>query len=291
MNGPITIEQPPERILTVSVGHDEMLFGFADISKIIAVSIFSQDPTGNIFDLTKNLPTISSEPEIIIAQKPDIVFADPYANPSLISSLNDFGIPVIQTQLQNDYDGRVADILFTAYILDEIDGALELINIIEEKVEFIDDFKDNLDSPEIPSVLALTYYDAYWAAGKGSTEGSIIELAGGLNIAAEKGVVSNNMITKEALIIMNPDFIVIPQSVEFGGQDFHDMLFDDESFQSIDAIINNNVYLVDANYFTTLSHWNIVGAEKLMNILWTENWDNLIDKIPEFYPCMNCDLY
>ena len=135
MNGPITIEQPPERILTVSVGHDEMLFGFADISKIIAVSIFSQDPTGNIFDLTKNLPTISSEPEIIIAQKPDIVFADPYANPSLISSLNDFGIPVIQTQLQNDYDGRVADILFTAYILDEIDGALELINIIEEKLE------------------------------------------------------------------------------------------------------------------------------------------------------------
>ena len=31
------------------------------LPKIIAVSTFSQDPTGNIYDLTKNLPTISSE--------------------------------------------------------------------------------------------------------------------------------------------------------------------------------------------------------------------------------------
>ena len=91
-------------------------------------------------------------------------------------------------------------------------------------------------------MLSVTYYDAYWAAGAGSTEGSIIELAGGLNIASENGVESNNMITKESLIDMNPEYIVIPQSISWGGQDFYDTLFSDESFQSIEAIINNNVY-------------------------------------------------
>ena len=38
MNGEIIIEKKPERIVTVSVGHDEILFGFADIDTIVAVS-------------------------------------------------------------------------------------------------------------------------------------------------------------------------------------------------------------------------------------------------------------
>ncbi|MBM01869.1 MAG: hypothetical protein CL762_04035, partial [Chloroflexi bacterium] len=289
MNGKIIIEDKPERILTISVGHDEMLFGFADIDTIVAVSSFSQNENGNIYDLTKNLPTISSEVETIIAQEPDLVFADPYANPSLLESLKDVGISVVQTQLNNDYTGRINDILFTSYVIGQTENVFELINVIEEKISVIDEFKKKFDY--MPKVLSVTYYDAYWAAGEGSTEGSIIELAGGINIAGENGVVSNNMITKEALIDMNPEYIIIPQSVAWGGQDFYDSLFADESFSSIDAIINKNVFMVDTNYFTTLSHWNIVGVEKLMQILWDEEWAKIVNVLPEFYACMNCDIY
>ena len=289
MNGKITIEEKPNRILTISVGHDEMLFGFADIDTIVAVSSFSQSETGNIYDLTKDLPTISSEIETIIAQEPDLVFADPYANSSLIESLIDVGITVVQTQLNNDYIGRINDILFASYVIGQTENVSKLISVIEEKISIIDEFKGQFDIK--PSVLSVTYYDAYWAAGAGSTEGSIIELAGGLNIASENGVESNNMITKEALIDMNPEYIVIPQSIEWGGQDFYDSLFADESFESIDAIINKNVYLVDTSYFTTLSHWNIVGAEKLMEIIWEDEWNKVVGDLPEFYSCMNCDIY
>ena len=288
MNGEIIIEKKPERIVTVSVGHDEILFGFADIDTIVAVSSFSQDQNGNIYELTKDLPTISSEIETIIAQQPDLVFADPYANPSLLESLKDIGITVVQTQLNNDYIGRINDILFTSYVIGQTNNVFELINVIEEKISVIDKFKKKFDY--MPKILSVTYYDAYWAAGAGSTEGSIIELAGGLNIAAENGVISNNMITKEALVDMNPEYIIIPQSVAWGGQDFYDALFNDESFESIDAIKNRNVYMVDTNYFTTLSHWNIVGTEKLMQILW-EEWDKVVENLPKFYPCMSCDIY
>ena len=244
MNGEIIIEKKPERIVTVSVGHDEILFGFADIDTIVAVSSFSQDQNGNIYELTKELPTISSEIETIIAQQPDLVFADPYANPSLLESLKDIGITVVQTQLNNDYIGRINDILFTSYVIGQTNNVFELINVIEEKISVIDKFKKKFDY--MPKILSVTYYDAYWAAGAGSTEGSIIELAGGLNIAAENGVISNNMITKVAL--------------------------------------------VDMNYFTTLSHWNIDGTEKLMQIL-REEWDKVVDNLPKFYPCMSCDIY
>ena len=264
MNGTITIDEKPERILTISTGHDEMIFGFANLNNIVGVTSFSQSPGGNIYELTKDMPTITSEIETIVAQNPDIVFADPYANANLMQSLVDFGITVVQTNLNNTNDGRINDILFAAYVLDELEGARMLINAIDSIVSYI--YNTPINSDEY-NVLSVTYYDAYWAAGEGSTEGSIIELAGFINSAAEEGVVSNNMITKESLITMMPHHIVIPQSVEWGGQDFYDTLMSDESFSSIPAVKNESVHMVNTSHFTTLSHFNILGAIDLLEIL------------------------
>lgn len=264
MNGTITIDEKPERILTISTGHDEMIFGFANLNNIVGVTSFSQSPGGNIYELTKDMPTITSEIETIVAQNPDIVFADPYANANLMQSLVDLGITVVQTNLNNTNDGRINDILFAAYVLDELEGARMLINAIDSVVSYI--YNTPINSDEY-NVLSVTYYDAYWAAGEGSTEGSIIELAGFINSAAEEGVVSNNMITKESLITMMPHHIVIPQSVEWGGQDFYDTLMSDESFSSIPAVKNESVHMVNTSHFTTLSHFNILGAIDLLEIL------------------------
>ena len=264
MNGTITIDEKPERILTISTGHDEMIFGFANLNNIVGVTSFSQSPGGNIYELTKDMPTITSEIETIVAQNPDIVFADPYANANLMQSLVDLGITVVQTNLNNTNDGRINDIIFAAYVLDELEGARMLINAIDSIVSYI--YNTPINSDEY-NVLSVTYYDAYWAAGEGSTEGSIIELAGFINSAAEEGVVSNNMITKESLITMMPHHIVIPQSVEWGGQDFYDTLMSDESFSSIPAVKNESVHMVNTSHFTTLSHFNILGAIDLLEIL------------------------
>jgi len=264
MNGTITIDEKPERILTISTGHDEMIFGFANLNNIVGVTSFSQSPGGNIYELTKDMPTITSEIETIVAQNPDIVFADPYANANLMQSLVDLGITVVQTNLNNTNDGRINDIIFAAYVLDELEGARMLINAIDSVVSYI--YNTPINSDEY-NVLSVTYYDAYWAAGEGSTEGSIIELAGFINSAAEEGVVSNNMITKESLIAMMPHHIVIPQSVEWGGQDFYDTLMSDESFSSIPAVKNESVHMVNTSHFTTLSHFNILGAIDLLEIL------------------------
>ncbi|MBM32024.1 MAG: hypothetical protein CL764_04100 [Chloroflexi bacterium] len=270
MNGNIVINQEPQRILTVSLGHDEMLFGFVELDKIVATTSFSQDPGGNIFEFSNGLPVITADPEVIIAQDPDIVFADPYANPNLLDALSDLNIPVIQTTLHNDVEGRRSDILLMGYALGELESAKNLINILDERIKFINSYTETKDVNEKPKILSLTYYDAYWAGGLGSTEGSIIDLAGGINIAAESGVQSNDMITKESLISMNPDVIIIPQSKEWGGESFFNDLISDNTLKEIQAIKNDKVYLVDPRYFTTLSHWNLRGTEELMKIVWDD---------------------
>tara|TARA_Y100001970_G_scaffold1130_1_gene1325 strand:- start:9003 stop:10202 length:1200 start_codon:yes stop_codon:yes gene_type:complete len=262
----IIISEKPERLATISLGHDEILFGITDSSQIVATTSFAQEEGSNIQSKSKGLPTISSDPETIIAQDPDIVFADPFASPELIDALEDFGITVIQTQLNNSIDGRKNDVWLMSYITGNLAKAKSLVEKIDNNIESLNNLVMDLKDPKM-KVITLSWWDAYWTAGSGSTEDSIIQLAGGTNLSAENDVVSNSTIDKELLISMNPEIILINQSVQWGGQDFYDDLLADDSLSSIQAIKNDKVYMVNPNWWGTLSYWNIKGSEELAKIL------------------------
>tara|TARA_Y100000814_G_scaffold194879_1_gene143137 strand:+ start:1138 stop:2316 length:1179 start_codon:yes stop_codon:yes gene_type:complete len=261
----IVIEERPDNVLTISLGHDEILFGISDDSQIVGTTIFAQEEGSNIKNKSYGLPTITTDPESIITLDPDIVFADPYASVELIDTLTDLGILVIQTPLNNDISGRKNDVWFMAYITGNLDQAQTLIEDIDNKINVLSDITENNNVKK--KVLTLSWWDSYWTAGTGSTEDSIINLAGAINIASENGIESNTTIDKEKLISMNPEIILITQSVAWGGQDFYDQLFLDTSLSSIEAIKNNNVFLVNPNWWGTLSYWNIMGAKQLIEIL------------------------
>ena len=261
----IVIEERPDNVLTISLGHDEILFGISDDSQIVGTTIFAQEEGSNIKNKSYGLPTITTDPESIITLDPDIVFADPYASVELIDTLTDLGILVIQTPLNNDISGRKNDVWFMAYITGNLDQAQTLIEDIDNKINVLSDITENNNVKK--KVLTLSWWDSYWTAGTGSTEDSIINLAGATNIASENGIESNTTIDKEKLISMNPEIILITQSVAWGGQDFYDQLFLDTSLSSIEAIKNNNVFLVNPNWWGTLSYWNIMGAKQLIEIL------------------------
>jgi len=264
----IVIEERPDNVLTISLGHDEILFGISDDSQIVGTTIFAQEEGSNIKNKSYGLPTITTDPESIITLDPDIVFADPYASVELIDTLTDSGILVIQTPLNNDISGRKNDVWFMAYITGNLDQAQTLIEDIDNKINVLSDITENNNVKK--KILTLSWWDSYWTAGTGSTEDSIINLAGAINIASENGIESNTTIDKEKLISMNPEIILITQSVAWGGQDFYDQLFLDTSLSSIEAIKNSNVFLVNPNWWGTLSYWNIMGAKQLIEILLTD---------------------
>ena len=263
----IVISEKPERLATISLGHDEILFGITDSTQIVATTSFAQEEGSNIQVKSEGLPTISSDPETIIAQDPDIVFADPYASPELIDALEDFGIVVIQTQLNNSIDGRKNDVWLMSYITGNLVNAKYLVEKIDNNIQSLEKLITDQQNTKM-KVITLSWWDAYWTAGSGSTEDSIIKLAGAINLSAENDVESNSTIDKELLISMDPEIILITQSVQWGGNDFYNDLLADDSLSSIQAIKNGFVYMVNPNWWGTLSYWNIKGSEQLAKILY-----------------------
>ncbi|MCH8190215.1 MAG: ABC transporter substrate-binding protein, partial [Chloroflexi bacterium] len=127
LNGRITIAAKPLRIVTLSVGHDEMTYALVPAERVVAVGSATKNPSySNVAHLARDLPTISREPEVILAQNPDIMVTSPFVKAEIVESLSNAGLTVVQTSLENDPQARINNILFLGYIYGEEARAVEL---------------------------------------------------------------------------------------------------------------------------------------------------------------------
>ena len=272
LNGVFSIPAKPLRIVTASVGHDEMTLALVPLDRLVAVGSASQNSTySNVADLLQTKPQISRDPETIIAAAPDVVVTSPFFSADGVEALSKAGVLVIQTELKHDPESRINNILLMGYIFGEEERAVEFAAEVRDRYESLIAVTGAVESR--PRVLALTQYsDKLWVAGADSTEGGVIEAAGGLNAAADAGVEGNQTTSLEGVIAMAPEIIVIAQPVEFGAEEFRQSLLDNEALAELPAIKNDAVYIVESKHFTTLSYWNIRGAEDLARLLWPDDF-------------------
>ena len=271
LNGLVSIGAKPARIHTVSLGHDEVTYALVPAERIVAVGKYTQLPEySNVAGLAQKVVGIGRDPEQIVAQTPDIVIASPFTKRDLIVALENAGIVVVQTQLHNDPAGRIQDILLMGYVFGEEERALTLAAEVRSRHRSLSNLVRAKPAEVRPRVLALTSFsDKLYVAGIGSTEGNIIETAGGVNVAAEAGIERNTTTSLEGVIAMSPELIIIAQPID-GAEDFKRQLLDNKALAEVPAIKDRRVYPVDPKLFTTLSFWNIRGAEELAKMLWPD---------------------
>ena len=272
LNGIVSIPAKPLRIITASVGHDEMTLALVPNERLVAVGGVSKDATySNIAELVQDKPEISRDPEVIVAQSPDVVVTSPFFPVEAIDALQRVGIPVIQTELAQGPDERINSILLMGYIFGEEERAFEFADEVQSRYQALTAIT-SARSPQ-PSVLALTQYsDTLWIAGGDSTEGGVIVAAGGVNAAETAGIQGNQTTSLEGVIAMAPEIILIAQPLEFGAEEFRQSLLDNEALAEVPAIRDGAVYVVESKHFTTLSYWNIRGAEDLARLLWPDDF-------------------
>lgn len=268
LNGLVTIPSKPQRIITASVGHDEMALALVPRDRLVGVGGATKDSIySNVASFVQDITEISRDPEIIVAQSPDVVVTSPFFPTEGVQSLSKIGIPVVQTQLEHKPEARINSILLMGYILGEEKRAVEFSTEVRERYNSLVAVTNKLEPR--PRVLALTEYsDQLWVAGGNSTEGAVIVAAGGINAAEDAGVEGNQVTSLEGVIAMNPEIIIIAQPVEYGAEEFRHSLLSNEALADIPAIKAENVYVVEGKHFTTLSYWNVRGAEDLARILW-----------------------
>ena len=283
--GRVRLAAPPQRILALSLGHDEMLLALVGRERLAGVGPFAADTTySNVAGLVAGLDTLpSNAPEAILAMRPDLIVVSRYTKADLVELIKETGVPVVRTALENSAAGNIPNILLLGYLLGVEQRALELVAEIEGRIAAVAGRVPAAGDPAMPAVLAIARFsDTIYAAGGRTTEGGIIEAAGGVNAAARGGIDGHQTVSIESLAALAPEVILITQPAEMGGTALHDELTAAPALAAIPAVASGRVLVVAPRYYTTLSHWNVRGIEETARLLYPDRFTGV--EFPDFAP-------
>ncbi|MEX0762883.1 MAG: ABC transporter substrate-binding protein [Dehalococcoidia bacterium] len=268
--GKVTLQAPPQRIHTLSLGHDEIIVALAGANRMAGIGSFTANETySNVAGQVAGLPRVGRDAEEVLGLEPDLVLASQFTSEDLVDAIKDAGVPVIRTSLESSSLGNIPNILFIGYILGQEAEAVELADQISARQVFIDQGVDGLTPVR---ALSLARFSSLNAAGAGSTEEGIIQAAGGINAAGD--IDGHQTISIESIVEMNPDVILITQPIE-GAEELQEELLNDPALADVPAIKNGKVVWADPKYFTTLSHWNVRGIEEAAKLFYPDAFADL----------------
>ena len=157
LNGLVSIPSKPLRIITASVGHDEMTLALVPRERLVGVGSATKNWTySNVASLVQDIAAISRDPETIVAQAPDVVVTSPFFPAEAIEALSKTGIPVVQTELKHDPEARINSILLMGYIFGEEERAIKFAAEVGDRHESLVAVTGKAEPK--PKVLALTQY-------------------------------------------------------------------------------------------------------------------------------------
>ena len=271
--GKITLEGPPQRILTYSLGHDEMVLALAPPERIAALGKFTGNPSySNVAELAPQFPVYEKGAENVLAQSPEIFIVSKSTKADIVELVKEAGVPVARPDLEDAAEGNISQILLLGYMLGAEERALELTAEIRQRLEAVASRVPPLGDTSRPSVISITRWsDSISISGGGTTGSDIIEASGGVNAAARDGIDGFQKISVESILAMNPDFILIPQDGD-GAAKLRDDLMSDPVLATVPAIVNGQIHIVHPPNYIVLSHWTVRGVERTAGILFPDKF-------------------
>jgi len=275
-SGTLVIEEPPQRILSLSLGHDEILFALIGTSRLAGVAApTAMEDYSNVASQVGDLPAIVGDAELVAGVNPDLVIVSMFTAQDLVDAIQATGISVARTVLESSLDGQDRNIRLLGYMVGAEEEAEELVAEVRARIDAVQARTAAVADAERPKVLvASRWAESIWVAGEGSTEGDVVQAAGGVNVAAETGIASNQIISMEGLITMAPDVIIVAQAGA-GGTEFVADLLADPALAAVPAVKDGRVSLGDGKYYTTLSHWNVRGIEETAKLLYPDLFEGV----------------
>ncbi|QUM79855.1 ABC transporter substrate-binding protein [Moritella sp. 5] len=244
LGNPIVIEKPPQRISSKTLFTDAVLLDLIDESALSSLTDLANNPNYSLIidRLPKNVPLMGLNIEMIIANRPDIVFAANWSDASKLSMLERAGITVFRLQAPKNIQEIEKEILRVGQIVNRNKAAKQIVATMRLR----------LKADIIPVEHKLTGMDYNpWgtSSGQNSSWNGLLEQAHVENIIKNYATDKYGQVpvSKEMIILLNPDVLFIPEWVygnENTAEQFKQQVLSDPSLQSVNAIKYNRVYQV-----------------------------------------------
>lgn len=234
--GEVTIEEQPQRIVSLSPSATESLFAIGAGDQVVAADEYSTYPEeAPDTDLSGFEPNV----EAIAGYQPDlVVIANDTGN--LAGSLNNLGIPVLFSEAPATIEEGYDELAALGQATGNVDQTAQVISTMREDIATA-----MAKAPNAPIRVYHELDDQYHAASSYSFIGSIYKEMGATNIAdpADTAQTGYPQLTEEAIITADPQLIVITDQVDYTAEDVAQR----PGWSEISAVQEGNIATVNAD--------------------------------------------
>lgn len=254
---PIEVPAQVERLIVLAPSITQVVLDIGLGDKLVAVdtnSVYSADVPEDLPALDMLAPDMES----MLALSPDLVLINSmslYEGSDALDTLHASGVCVVTIPSSDSIEGILEDTLFIGQVLGREAEAKALNATLEEAIER---YRVKADSP----VAVYFEIDYPYTFGSGTFLNEMIEIIGGKNIFADQqGWIS---VSDESVIAAEPT--VIFTNADWNPEAVSGILARD-GWQTIPAVANEDVYLIDSNTSSQPNHRILLALEQMAEAL------------------------
>ena len=263
------------RIASLTLSGDEMILDLVEDNRIIGLSgrINKDKDVSNIWNKGDKYTAIENNIETLISLEPDLIITADWKNKELFLQAEELGAKIFVYKTPKNFEEQKDLILELSTILEEKEKGNKIVSDMETRLKILQEKIKNVKN-YTPKVLLYTSFET--TAGKNTTFDNMIELIGGENLAKTIGITGEEKISKEKLIELDPEIIIIPLwSGQINSEEFINFIRNDESLKDVQAVKSKKVYAVLYKKLTPTSQYMIDGIEELGNRIYNLEKENL----------------
>lgn len=247
------------RMVSTTLETDEILLALVEPARIAAVTPFADDPAvSNVVRQARRVRgRVKTDPEPIVALRPDLVFVAPFASPESTSLLREAGIAVVPVPFSDDLESVRARIRVVGDAANTRARADELVREMDARIARV---RARIAGAPRPRVLLWTR--GGFTAGAGTLAEELLRLAGARCAAAEHGVRGHVRLDLEAALAIDPEVILVNDwNADAQARDVaaEDDPARDPAWRGVRAVRTRRVHRISPRVLLTTSH-HVAGA-------------------------------
>lgn len=269
----VIIQSEPKRIISLTLGSDEILLGLIDKSRITALTRYADDAgISNIAEEAAEIPerVTMDQVEKIISLQPDLIFLDTWVKADYIKQLRDAGINVYAFKTPDNIDEQKAVIKEIARVVGADEKGGEIVSWMDEKLKAVEDKLARIKPEERLTVMD---YGELGSSGLGTNFDDIVTRAGLVNVVSRAGMTGWPVVSKEQIIEFNPDIIILPSWYYDPNNSLDSMintLKNDKSLSTVNAIKNDRLITVPNQHISAISQYVVLAVEDVARAAYPE---------------------
>jgi len=230
----VRVTEEPTRVVTLNPSAAQTMWEIGAREKVVGVTKHASNLDGAAAKTNISGAGQTINNEEVVGLEPDLVLAPNTVTNDTVEKLRDSGLTVYRFREAESIDDIKRKTRIIGELTGECAGAAETVEWMESRLATVDQAVDGAERPD-----AIYVFYSY-TSGQNTFIHTLIERAGGNNIAADAGIEGYKPVNQEVVVNRNPEWVLLNND--------WDEVPTNAAYNSTTAVQEDNVLVINKNH-------------------------------------------